>query len=144
MIQNFDSYRNKDKFANLSFSKKKILALQVSQLIISQFSKNKVPLTIAGICTKLVLPVSVIQPTLDELIESKIIAEIKVEEDEEPVFQPACDTSLLTIAYVIDALENCGNNTLPDTKEFSYFSNIIEEFEASLVVSEKNKLLKEI
>ena len=142
--QNFDSYRNKDKFANLSFSKKKILALQVSQLIISQFSKNKVPLTIAGICTKLVLPVSVIQPTLDELIESKIIAEIKVEEDEEPVFQPACDTSLLTIAYVIDALENCGNNTLPDTKEFSYFSNIIEEFEASLVVSEKNKLLKEI
>jgi len=142
--QNYDSYRNKDKFANLSFSKKKVLALQVSQLIINQFSKNKAPLTLAEICTKLVLPVSVIEPVLDELIESKIIAEMKVEEDEEPVFQPACDTSLLSIAYVIDALEKCGNNTLPDTQGFSYFSNIIEEFEGSLTESANNKLLKEI
>jgi membrane protein len=142
--QNYDSYRNKDKFANLSFSKKKILALQVSQLLINQFSNNQAPLTLAGICTKLMLPISVIQPILDELIESKIIAEIKVEEDEAPVFQPACDTNLLTIAYVIDALEKCGNNTLPDTQGSAYFSNIIEEFEGSLTKSANNKLLKEI
>lgn len=142
--QNYDSYRNKDKFANLSFSKKKVLALQVSQLIISQFSKNQAPLTLAQICTKLVLPISVIQPIMDELIESKIIAEIKVEEDEEPIFQPACDTSLLTIAFVIDALEKCGNNTLPDAQGYAYFSNIIEEFEGNLAMSANNKLLKEI
>jgi membrane protein len=142
--QNYDSYRNKDKFANLSFSKKKVLALQVSQLVISQFSNNQAPLTLAEICTKLVLPISVIQPIMDELTESKIISEMKVEEGEEPTFQPACDTSLLTIAYVIDALEKCGNNTLPNTEGYDYFSKIIEEFEGSLVVSANNKLLKDI
>ncbi len=143
--QHYDAYRNKDKFANLSFTKKKILALQIAQLIIKQFANNLPPLNLSEICTKLVLPLSAVQPVLDELIESKIIVEIKVDEDEnEPVFQPACDPDLLSISYVIDALERCGNNNLPETEGLSYFSNILKEFEDCLVQSKNNKLLKEI
>ena len=143
--QHYDAYRNKDKFANLSFSKKKILALQISQLIIKQFTNNRPALNMTEICTKLVLPVSAVQPVLDELIESKIIVEVKVDEDEtEPVFQPACDPNLLSISYVIEALERCGNNNLPETEGLSYFSNILTEFEDCLIQSKNNKLLKEI
>ncbi len=143
--QHYDAYRNKDKFANLSFSKRKILALQIAQLIIKQFANNLPPLNLSEICTKLVLPVSAVQPVVDELIESKVIVEVKVDEDEnEPVFQPACDPDLLSISFVIDALERCGNNNLPETEGLSYFSNILKEFEDCLAQSKNNKLLKEI
>lgn len=143
--QHFDEYRNKDKFSNLSFSKKKVLALQVAQLIVKQFTDNLLPLTLSEICTKLVLPISVVQPVLDELIASKIVVEVKSdEEDNEPVFQPACDPAILSISYVIDALERNGNNKLPDTDGLSYFSKVLNEFEDSLIQSKNNKLLKEI
>ena len=144
--QNIDAYRHKDVFSNMSFSMQKVIALQITHLIVIRFSRAEIPLTANEIAIKLDLPISLVQPVLTQLTDSGIIVEINVDEDEDEVFQPAKDTSLLTISSIIDALEHCGNNKLPDTEVegLDSFIKITREFSERIKSSEYNRLLKEI
>lgn len=144
--QNIDAYRHKKAYANMSFSIQKVIALQISHLIINRFVKAEHPLTENEIAINLDLPVSMVHSVLTQLIKSGIIVEIKVDEDKDEVFQPAKDTDLLTVSYVIDALENCGSNELPDTEieGLEYFVNVTRAFREKANLSEYNQLLKEI
>ena len=142
--QNFETYRNKDKFEDLSFSLQKALALQITHLIVSNFTKAEKPLSLVEIAKQLVVPISALQPILIKLLQSNIIVEIKVDETAVPVFQPAFDTSLLTVASVIEALEGYGNNTLPKSKGLEQFMRMNDDLRETLKNSELNRLLKEI
>ena len=142
--QNFETYRNKDKFEDLSFSLQKALALQITHLIVSNFTKAEKPLSLVEIAKQLVVPISALQPILAKLLQSNIIVEIKVDETAVPVFQPAFDTSLLTVASVIEALEGYGNNTLPKSKGLEQFMRMNDDLRETLKNSELNRLLKEI
>ena len=142
--QNFETYRNKDKFEDLSFSLQKALALQITHLIVSNFTKAEKPLSLVEIAKQLVVPISALQPILIKLLQSNIIVEIKVDETAVPVSQPAFDTSLLTVASVIEALEGYGNNTLPKSKGLEQFMRMNDDLRETLKNSELNRLLKEI
>ena len=142
--QNFETYRNKDKFEDLSFSLQKALALQITHLIVSNFTKAEKPLSLVEIGKQLVVPISALQPILIKLLQSNIIVEIKADETAVPVFQPAFDTSLLTVVSVIEALEGYGNNTLPKSKGLEQFMRMNDDLRETLKNSDQNRLLKEI
>ena len=61
-LQNYEIYRNHNRYADLSFSLKKVIALQITHLIIKHFSQLNNPLTAAEIATRLVMPIAIIQP----------------------------------------------------------------------------------
>ena len=63
-LQNYEIYRNNNRFSDLSFSLKKVIALQITHLIVKNFIQLKNPLTAAGIATELVIPIAIIQPIL--------------------------------------------------------------------------------
>ncbi|UOA09804.1 YihY/virulence factor BrkB family protein [Methylobacter sp. S3L5C] len=143
-LQNYEIYRNNNRFSDLSFSLKKVIALQITHLIIKNFTQLNKPLTATEIATKLVIPIAIIQPVLLNLISSHIIVEYKNLNEDDEVYQPAVDINILTISYIIDALEQCGQNHLPDMNQERLFMNAVNTFNKLMQTSEQNRLLKDI
>jgi membrane protein len=143
-IQNYEIYRNDNRYSDLSFSLKKVIALQIVHLIIKNFIQLNNPLTAAEIATQLVIPIAIIQPVLSALIASHVIVEFKDQDEEDEVYQPAVDINILTIAYIINALEQCGQHHLPDINQERLFMNAVNNFRELMETSEQNRLLKDI
>ncbi len=143
-LQNYEIYRNHNRYADLSFSLKKVIALQITHLIIKHFSQLNNPLTAAEIATRLVMPIAIIQPILVTLTASHIIVEFKTQDDKDELYQPAVDINQLTIAYVINALEQCGQHHLPDISQEQLFMDAVDHFRQLMEGSEHNRLLKDI
>jgi membrane protein len=145
-LQNYEVYRNNDRFADLSFSLKKMIALQITHLVVKNFVKLNHPLTASEIATRLVIPIAIIQSVLSSLIIGHIIVEYKDrdEAESEEIYQPAVDINILTIAYVINALEYCGQNHLPDINQERLFVRAVNDFKNLMESSEQNCLLKDI
>ncbi|TRW91244.1 YihY/virulence factor BrkB family protein [Candidatus Methylobacter oryzae] len=141
--QNFENYQEDSDFSNLSFSLKKIIALQVIHLIVKNFIPLNNPLTAAQIAAKLAMPIAIVQSVLLMLIASRIVIELKNREEYE-VYQPAADVNKLTIAYVINALEQCGQNQLPGLNQDQLFSNAVNDFKKLIESSGQDRLLKDI
>ena len=145
-LQNYEVYRNNDRFADLSISLKKMIALQITHLVVKNFVKLNHPLTASEIATRLVIPIAIIQSVLSNLIIGHIIVEYKDrdEAESEEIYQPAVDINILTIAYVINALEYCGQNHLPDINQERLFVRAVNDFKNLMESSEQNCLLKDI
>ena len=143
-LQNYEIYRNDNRYSDLSFSLKKVIALQITHLIIKNFIQLNNPLTAAEIAAKLVIPIAIIQPVLSELMASHVIVEVKDQDEEDEVYQPAVDINILTIAYIINALEQCGQHHLPDINQERLFMNAVNNFRELMEASEQNRLLKDI
>ena len=143
-LQNYETYRNNNRFSDLSFSLKKVIALQIMHLIIKNFMQLNNPFTAAEIATKLVIPIAIIRPLLSNLMASHLIVEFKNQDEDDEVYQPAVDINMLTIAYVINALEQCGQNHLPDINQEQLFMNAVNNFKNLMESSEQNLSLKDI
>ena len=85
-LQNYETYRNNNRFSDLSFALKKVIALQITQLIIKNFIQLNNPLTAAEISTGLVIPIAIIQPLLLNLMASHIIVEFKNQDEDDNYF----------------------------------------------------------
>ena len=143
-LQNYEIYRNNNLFSDLSFSLKKVTALQITHLIVQNFMQLNNPLTAAEIATRLVIPIAIIQPVLSKLMASHLVVEFKNQDQDDEVYQPAIDINRLTIAYVINALEQCGQNHLPEINQEPLFMNAVNNFRELMEASEQNCLLKDI
>jgi len=143
-LQNYETYRNNNRFSDLSFALKKVIALQITHLIIKNFIQMNNPLTASEVAARLVIPIAIIQPVLSELIASHIIVEFKNQDEIDEVYQPAVDINILTIAYIINALEQCGQNHLPDINQEQLFMNAVNNFRGLMEASDQNRLLKDI
>ncbi|MFA6164079.1 MAG: YihY/virulence factor BrkB family protein [Methylobacter sp.] len=141
-LQNYEIYRNNNRFSDLSFSLKKLIALQITHLIIKNFIQLNNPLSAAEIAIRLVIPIAFIQPVLSKLMSSHIVVEFKNQDEGDEVYQPAVDINILTIAYVINALEQCGQNNLPDINQEPLLMNAVNHFRELMEASEQNRLLK--
>ena len=143
-LQNFENHRNSNRFADLSFTLKKVIALQISHLVIKNFASQREALSASEIAHQLSLPIAVAQPILDKLMASHILLEFRREQEDDDVYQPAVDINILTIAYVINALEQRGENHLPDAEQERDFMPAVEEFRRAMEASAHNRLLKDI
>lgn len=143
-LQYYENYRNNNRFSNISFSLQKIIALQVSHLIVKNFTDMLEPLTADEISGQLVIPVAIVRPILARLTASHVIVEFKEHDDSDEVYQPAVDTNLLTTAFVINALEQCGQNHLPDINQENLFRDTVKDFKMRMETSERNCLLKDL
>jgi membrane protein len=81
-----------------------------------------------------------------DLVESGLVSEIKTKADKEFAYQPARDINLLTIKYVLEALEQTGSDTVPvaKTEEYRTLSEALKNFSEAMESSPANKLLKDI
>jgi membrane protein len=143
-LQYYENYRNNNRFSNISFSLQKVIALQITHLLVKNFSHLNQPLTADDIAARLLIPIAIVQPILLKLTASHILVEFNIPEEEDDVYQPAVDTNLLTISFVINALEQCGQNQLPDIHHEGLFVDAINDFRKLMETSKQNCLLKDI
>lgn len=144
-LQNYEIYKNKHRYADLSFALQKVLSLQITHLIINNFVLMNKPLSSIEIAEKLLIPIAIVQDLLAKLITSHIVVEFKREEQGgDEFYQPAVDINQLTIAYVITALEQSGQHYLSDIKQEQLFMAAVNEFRELMENSKHNCLLKEL
>jgi len=143
-IQNYQTYRNNNRFSNLSFYLKKVIALQIMHLIAKNFSRLNTPLSAVEIAEKLAIPIEIIQDVLLKLIASQLIVELKDQYNFYEVYLPAMDINILTISFVLNALEQCGQNQLPDSHQEPLIIAAVDNFTKIREASEHNCLLKDI
>jgi membrane protein len=144
--QNVDTYEFEPDCLSVSHKYKRKLSLLVTHLLVKNFCSCRRPLRADEISHKLEIPVRLVRQILYELVECGVLSEVKKEQDREVAYQPACDASVLTVKYVIDALESRGNADIPvlDSSELSKLSECMETFSNVLNKSPANIALKEI
>ena len=144
-LQNYEIYKNNNRYTDLSFALQKVVALQISHLVIKNFVLINKPLSATEIAAKLLIPIAIIHVLLVKLIASHIVVEFKAEEPGgDELYQPAVDINKLTIAYVITALEQSGQHHLADIKQEQLFMTAVNEFRELMESSKHNCLLKEL
>ncbi len=144
--QNVDTYEFESDCKGISVFFKKLLSLHVVHLLVKHFSSGKKPLTADEISQRLEIPIRLIRQILYELVKSDTLAETRTNDDKTFSYQPARDINILTIKYVIEALEKRGVDNLPvgRTEELQILSDSLKAFTDAIEKSPENRLLKDI
>jgi membrane protein len=144
--QNVGTYEFEPDSLKISGSFKRLLSLQITHLLVSNFAEGGRPITATQISHRLEMPIRLVHQILNELTESGIVSDTQTEEPKEPGYQPARDIGTLTIQLVIDSLEDRGTDTIPvaQTDESKVLSEILRAFRDVVAQSPSNRLLKDI
>jgi membrane protein len=144
--QNVDTYEFENDALQSSHRLKTLLSLQITHCLIKNFENGEKPLTAREISNKLEIPIRFVNEILFELVKSNIVNVTEIEGNGDRGYQPAIDINVLTIQYVIDALEKRGINTMPfiHAPEFAILSESMETFDRKVKELPDNKTLKEI
>lgn len=141
-LQNYDSCRHNSQFPALSFVLKKTIALQITHLIVLNSVNAGKPLTAEDISVNLQASKTIIHQLLDFLVASDVLLRLKTEEDDH-VYLPAVDINHLSVAFVLNAMEHCGQDKLPAIKQDAAFAELISNAGKWLETSEQDRLLKD-
>jgi len=144
--QNVDTYEFEPDALQASHRLRTLLSLQVTHHVIQNFAKGEKPLTAPEISHQLDIPIRFINDILFELGKSNILSKAEIEGSEEHGYQPARDINLLTINYVIEAMEKRGLDNIPfiHAPEFAALSAAAESFSKAIEKLPENKLLKNL
>jgi membrane protein len=144
--QNVDSYEFEPDYLKISPYFKKLLTLQIVHLMLKKFSSGEAPLNAVNISQKLEIPIRLVHQILEDLEECGLVTNIKPDDYEESIYQPASDIGAWTIKYVMDALERRGVNQLPvaQTQELNALSEKLRELGETIEMSPANILIKDI
>ncbi len=144
--QNVDTYEFEPDCLLISDQYKELLTLQVIQLVVVNFSKGVSPLTAEGISKTLRIPIRLVNQIIFTLENSGLISNTRSENEREPSWQPSVDINLLTVNYVVDAINQKGVDDIPvaETRELTELEDTLRTFHDLIKNSPSNKLLKDI
>lgn len=143
--QNVDTYEFEPDALQASHRLKTLLSLLIAHHLIKNFIRNVAPLTALQISHHLEIPIRLVNDILFTLEQSNIIVDTSIEGSGERGFQPARDINVLTIRYIMDAMERKGLNTIPfsQTPEFATLAETLEIFGSTIDKLPTNRPLKD-
>ncbi|MFA5321627.1 MAG: YihY/virulence factor BrkB family protein [Smithella sp.] len=144
--QNVDTYELEPDALFASRRLRTILYLLITRRLIKNFIRGEKPMTASEVSDQLELPLRLVNEIIFDLVQSNILSVVETDVDNQRGYQPAIDISVLTIQYVIDAVEKRGVNTMPfpDDNGFTSIAAALEAFDRSIEKIPENRLLKEI
>jgi membrane protein len=144
--QNLATWEFDQESRQASFGLKKLAALMVSHLVIQRFAAAGQPFTMEQIAVRLEAPIRLVHRIVADLTESGILSEVETAVPDEPAYQPAVDTSLLSMGYIVSALERLGSDNIPllQTRETAALSAALARFQETIDRSPDNLLLKDL
>ena len=111
--QNVATYEFEQDCLTVSHSFKRMTALTATSLCVKNFLNAEKPLTAEDISRELEVPIRLVRSVLSELTEAKLLSEVCFERGEDVAYQPACDIHRLTVAGVLERLDQQGIATVP-------------------------------
>jgi membrane protein len=144
--QNAAHYEQEAEDIQVNPKQRRVLELLVTQKIVSNFSQGLPPLNATEIAIDLGMPMRVVSNILYDLLNARIIIETLTHEVREVAYQPALDPAMITVSYVIEALDKQGQEVTFDkeTKELGKLSKVVESFYSDILKSPNNTALKNI
>lgn len=144
--QNVGHYELENEIQNISVRYKRVVGLLICNRIVKNFHEGKKPLSAKEIANVLDLPVRLALTIINELVETKILSEVRTDSNKEIAYQPAISDSKLTIKFIINRLDEKGVNELPisDTKELSVINGLLVDLDAVMNNNTGNTLVKDI
>ncbi len=139
-IEHYQNFKNNKHSLDLSFASEKVLALQIMHFVVRRFRQQQKATTELDIVNEFSVPLALVQIVLQALLDCALIVQIKTENDAE-LYQPAMDSSCITVTMVINALEKKGMNALPVNIASGPFADLMSEFNRLVEQSNKNILL---
>jgi membrane protein len=85
---------------------KKLVALHLTRTAVRRFAAGDPPLGASSLANELELPLRLVQPVLTDLVAAHILSEVPRVAPDEPAFQPAMDSTHITLQRLSDALES--------------------------------------
>ena len=144
-VQNVDAFESNIRGTGYSWKYHKKVALALCWVVIRNFKENKSAKSISEINKKVQVPGKLIREVASELVECNILTQTRSKNDSTG-YQPAVDTDLLTVQYILSAYEQSGANEIAedDSEVMHMFSETVGEMDTLISESKINKLLKEI
>ncbi len=144
--QNVDHYELENEIKNISVRYKRVIALIICNRVVKNFTDGKAPFTSIKIANNLDIPVRLARNVINELVETKVLAEVKTENDKEIAYQPAISDSKLTIKFIMDRLDEKGVNALPitDEKELATINRLLVDLDNVMDNPKGNLQVKDI
>jgi len=144
--QNVETYEFEPDCLTVSGAFKRLLALRIANLLCKNFASGRGPLTGAEIAHELDMPVRLANQILYELTACGVLCEAAADDAEQAAYQPGRDINVLTVKYVIEALERAGSDAVPvaRSEELRKLSECLRAFEEAVEQSPGNVLLKDI
>ena len=144
--QNVDTYEFEADSLKVSYSFKKLLALNITHICVKIFHEGGVSPTAAELSHDLEIPIRLVHQVIFELTEAGVLSEVKINGSPEIAYHPSKDIEDLTIQNVIDRLDRRGIDTIPiaETKTLQTFKDAMAQFHDTVAASPTNVLLKNI
>jgi membrane protein len=144
--QNAETYEFEQDTMNVSHAFKILASLRVAQLIVKHFGRREKRWDATQIAKELDLPIRLARQILNDLVDAGVLSEAISEEGKTIGYQPGVDTDVMTIMYVIDAMEHYGSKSLPITRSDDHEKIVasLKEFRRLVEDSDANVLLKDI
>jgi len=144
--QNVETYEFEQDSLQVRPSFKKILALRIVHLCVKNFCNEEKPWSADQISHVLGIPIRLANLILFELTESQILSEVVGTNENETLYQPARHIDMLSLNYVIQALEKRGTDDIPaaESEEINKISDCLKELSSVVEKADANLLLKDI
>jgi membrane protein len=144
--QNVDTYEFDSDVRQASHRFRVLFSLLVAGSVIKNFMRGEKPVTAGEISEQLGIPVRFVTDIIGDLTESNVISIVEDKNGKDRGYQPAVDVGMITIQYIIHAIEKRGINVMPFTAnpEFSSMSALLDAFDRNIEQLPENKLLKDM
>jgi membrane protein len=120
--------------------------LYITHLLVRNFENGIPPVTARQISKKLRLPIRLTRDILNDLVEVRILSEVRTDSIRETAYQPAVDINRITVKFVTDKLDTRGIDFLfaRHSKEIMRLKSVMESFDKATENNPENQLLKNI
>lgn len=107
-IQNNEEFEYEHDLNKMSRRYKDFIMVYLLAVIIKRFEADEAPLTAHELAIRDRLPIRLVNQLLSRMVETGILREVYVENEEEKTFQPALDTHKISVGLVFDRIESQG------------------------------------
>jgi membrane protein len=144
--QNVATYEFEQDCLGASHSFQRLAALAVLSTCVKGFLKLESPPSAEAISRQLDLPIRLVRAVLAELSEARLVAEVCPATGQAAGYQPACDLDLLTVAGVLERLDERGVTAVPivDSPDVQKLRGTMQRFHQINEQSSANLRLRDL
>ncbi len=145
-LQNITRHEFEFDVQTVSPKQKKRLSLLIMKTLVKDFIKGVKPRGSEEISMELSIPVRSVRESLLALRDATLVTEVYGEVNDTYYYQPATDINKMTLAFVMDKLDNSGSthkNVINNT-DYRKIDTALSKLEALIESSETNVLLRDL
>ena len=107
-IQNNEEFEYEKDLNTMSRRYKDFIMLYLLSIIVKRFEADEPPMTAHELAVRDHLPIRLVNNLLGRMVETGVLREVYVEDEEDKTYQPALDTHKISIGMVISRIEAQG------------------------------------